>query len=156
MSDEKLLPCRRQAARIKPLPPLEALRITVDVSPDSPSGLVWALTRNEDPWPHEVDHVDGDGANNSPENLRLATSDQNKWNTAPGRHVGLGTYLRPSGRYGARIRYRGITQHIGAYDTEAEAAAAYRAEAARLRGEFLHPDIRESPQRERERAEGGE
>ena len=94
-------------------------------------------------WPkHEVDHRDGDPTNNRWNNLRVATSSQNKMN-------GVRRSDNTSGYRGvwfdkrrelwvAEIRGDGIRRHLGYFPTAEAAAAAYAEAAARLHGKFAN------------------
>lgn len=83
-------------------------------------------------WPPgDVDHINGDRADNRWCNLRLATRAQNMWNV-PG---ATGAYCQ-RGRWYASIKVDGVKKSLGGYATKEEAAAAYARAAAELRGEF--------------------
>lgn len=87
-----------------------------------------------------VDHINGDTRDNSSENLRVITHQQNvtyrqklnKNNTSGHRNV------RPmaNGRWVVRLKinYKGI--HVGCYETFEEACDAYHAIAKEVFGEF--------------------
>lgn len=82
-------------------------------------------------WPtYEVDHIDGDPSNNRWMNLREATRAQNNQNR---RNAGVG---RCNGKWRAYIKVYGIQRHIGMFDTEEEAIAAYRTVARQAFGEY--------------------
>ena len=95
----------------------------------------------------DVDHIDGNGLNNTRANLRLASRAQNMANVARvshgrSKHKGV-TFvarlrLRP---WRAQIMVNGKHLHLGQYATEVEAAKAYDA-AARLHfGEFARTNF---------------
>jgi hypothetical protein len=71
----------------------------------------------------QVDHIDRDKTNNRLENLRMATRSENRQNT----DVNGFYYHKTTGKYLARIMTNGKRKHIGLYDTEEEARAAYLA-----------------------------
>jgi hypothetical protein len=91
--------------------------------------IVWALVHNEDPGEKEVDHINGDRADNRPSNLRLCSRRQNRLNTK--------IYsTNTSGIKGVRFRPRSskikpwIAQYggkyLGNFATQEEAANAVR------------------------------
>lgn len=100
--------------------------------------VIWTWVHGA--WPdQEIDHSDGDPFNNRIGNLRLATSSQNKMNR-PGKKARKGAYLdKRDGRWSARIVAGGRVHHLGRFDTEAEAAEAYRRAAPQVHGEFACP-----------------
>jgi len=101
--------------------------------------VAWAIHNKA--WPPQgywVDHINGVKADNRIFNLRLATTTQNQQNKA-----GYGQYakgvtwrnrkLRP---WQAKIRVNGERIHLGSFETEEEAAEAYRQAAIQYHGEF--------------------
>jgi hypothetical protein len=82
----------------------------------------------------EIDHIDGDGLNNTRANLRHATHTQNKANCAPYRTNTSGY----KGVYPRKKRWRAAIsgRYIGLYATPEEAARAYDAKARARWGTF--------------------
>lgn len=86
-------------------------------------------------WPEEVDHINGDKADNRLCNLRAVTRQQNAKNlpTMSDNTTGVsGVSARPNGRFMAQIGHAGKLHYIGTFDTLSEAAAARKAAEARL------------------------
>ena len=91
--------------------------------------IVWYLHTGE--WPNQpLDHIDGDGANNHPDNLRLSSTKENarafrkatedvssKWR-------GVSWYTRDS-KWRSGIRVDGKHEHLGYFTCEKEAALAF-------------------------------
>jgi hypothetical protein len=70
-----------------------------------------------------VDHIDGNPRNNKWDNLRVVSPSENLKN-----QFGKGySYDKVQGKYRAHIRIDGIKKHLGSFDTEEEAKAAYLA-----------------------------
>jgi len=101
--------------------------------------LAWLIERGE--WPREeIDHADGNAANNRIANLREASRGENgsnrgvQKNSRSGRK---GVYWCPDrGLWAAEIRVAGTRKHLGRFPTMDQAAAAYATAAAALHGEF--------------------
>lgn len=90
--------------------------------------------------PPEVDHINGDRADNRWANLRPATNQQNKWNRvvqSRSRTGVKGVCGRTDGRFEVRIRRDGTNKYIGSYRTLAEAKSAYDTLAREIHGEFF-------------------
>ena len=90
----------------------------------------------------EVDHRDGDGLNNRRNNIRLASSSQNRCNRkAPSTNTsgfkGV-SFHKSAMKWRATICLAGKSKHIGAFDTPEAASAAYIEAAKRLHGEFAN------------------
>lgn len=79
----------------------------------------------------DLDHRDGDRLNNRIDNLREATRSQNQQNTAKfkgasSRYLGVAMH-KSSGRWQSYISLDGKRRHLGTFDTQEEAYAAYLA-----------------------------
>jgi len=86
-----------------------------------------------------VDHIDGNGVNNSRANLRTCTRQQNLCNTRPrgGRSQYKGVrYDKRRKKWIAEITHQGKKHYLGAFDDELEAAQAYDVKAAELFGPY--------------------
>jgi len=87
----------------------------------------------------DVDHIDGNGLNNTKTNLRLATRSQNNMNrvgkskTSPYKGV---CWDKSKQRYMAQIAINNSNKYIGRFTTAIEAALAYDKKAIELHGEF--------------------
>lgn len=88
----------------------------------------------------EVDHVDGNGLNNTRKNLRLATRAQNARNIGIPKHNTSGfkgvSYVAAYNKWTAQIKANGYKFHLGTYETAEAAHAAYMAASNILHGEF--------------------
>jgi len=96
--------------------------------------IVFAMAANE--WPAEVDHIDGDHLNNSPDNLRAACRSQNTRNAATrkdNRSGFKGVSLRPDGRYHTIFRKK----YYGSFTDPTSAHAVYCKLASAEYGEFF-------------------
>lgn len=92
-------------------------------------------------WPSEVDHINGDPADNRWANLREATRAQNLANRKSyGKH--LKGVSRAPGRdfYNASIRVLGTRLHLGSFRTEQEAHDAYWTAAQKYFGKFARKE----------------
>lgn len=87
-----------------------------------------------------IDHIDGNGQNNDPANLRLATRSQNQHNRGASKNNTSGfkgVYLEKKvNRWKSAICLNGKLRHIGLFDTKEEAHAAYVKAAEQLHGTF--------------------
>lgn len=70
----------------------------------------------------QIDHIDGNKLNNSLDNLRVVTHQQNQWNQTKAK----GYYFnKPSKKWKAQIRLNSKNIHLGLYETESEARVSY-------------------------------
>lgn len=75
----------------------------------------------------DIDHINGDGLNNLKSNLRIVTHRQNTQNrhaTKSSIYPGVGWHERDK-KWRAYITINGKQKHLGHFDVEAEAYAAY-------------------------------
>lgn len=96
----------------------------------------------------DVDHVNGNGLDNRRENIRLATDQQNNWNSGIKKHSTnkyKGIY-KHGHNWKAEIRVSGKHIPLGHFPTQFEAANAYNEAAKKFHGEFYHfNDLSEGP-----------
>ena len=90
--------------------------------------LAWLLTYGK--WPAgDIDHINGNRADNRITNLRDVTRSVNQQNLKSARRDNatkhLGVKRANSGRFEARINLHGRYVHLGTFPTAAEAHAAY-------------------------------
>lgn len=87
-----------------------------------------------------VDHIDGDGLNNTRPNLRETTATGNNCNAKKRRNARTsgykGVHKDKWNRWKAQIQYSKVKYHLGCYATELEAAKAYNAGALKYHGEY--------------------
>ncbi len=86
----------------------------------------------------EVDHINGDGLNNTRSNLRLCTHNQNVWNRKRKNKnmCGYTGVHKRENRFRAEIRCNGKKIIIGSFESAILAAEAYDKKATELFGEF--------------------
>lgn len=96
--------------------------------------VIWKLVTNGDPA--EIDHIDGNRANNRLANLRAAlpvdnaTNRKNRSDNTSGK-IGVG-FSSKTGKWRARIRLHGKRHNLGEFDTLEDAIAAREKAEARL------------------------
>lgn len=93
----------------------------------------------------QVDHIDGDGLNNTRANLRLSTPGQNQYNQSPCRggsskHKGVSWHKRDE-IWQAYINIGGKRIYLGRFTSETEAALAYNAAAPKYHGEYARLNV---------------
>lgn len=87
-----------------------------------------------------VDHIDGDGLNNTRANLRVASHSENlanvpKRNGTSSKFRGV-NYKKSTGKWQVQIQHNNKLYWVGSFDSEIEAAKAYDKKAVELFGEF--------------------
>lgn len=107
--------------------------------------VAWFFHYGEWP-PVQIDHINQDKSDNRICNLRLATNQQNTFNTAkrkltPRRTIPTSSYKgvawnREKGKWEARIATNGKKRFLGYFVNEEDAAAAYETAATELHNEF--------------------
>ena len=87
-----------------------------------------------------VDHIDGDGLNNTRANLRDGSDGKNNVNRRLYGNSSSGFkgvhFHKARARWHARIRLNNVRKSLGYYDTAIEAAVAYDNAARELHGEY--------------------
>lgn len=90
----------------------------------------------------QIDHIDGNRANNALANLREATNSQNQRNRGSTKRNTSGfkgvSWRKGEERWYAQIAASGRNIFLGYYDTPDAAAAAYAAAAAKYHGAFAN------------------
>ena len=112
------------------------LNVMIDYCNYKVHHLCWAYFYGV--WPtSELDHKDGNGLNNSIDNLREATRSQNSGNMRAHSDnvLGFKGVSQSRNKFVARVKGR----RIGLYDTPEEAYASYCVEAKKEFGEFFRP-----------------
>lgn len=87
-----------------------------------------------------IDHVDGNGLNNTRKNLRFVTPNQNRWNVGMYKNnkTGLKGVSKISGYhlYRAQIKIFGKVIYLGCFRSPEDAHQAYCEAAIKYHGEF--------------------
>ena len=105
--------------------------------------IVYALAYNADPVGKHIDHKDGNGKNNNPDNLRVATPMENGRNRGKNRNSTSGikgvSWNDQRRKWEARIMVKRRSITLGRFLTSDEAAAAYESAACHYFKEFHQP-----------------
>ena len=114
-------------------------RIEVDGKAYQEHRLAWLYVYGEFP-DGEVDHIDGNRANNAISNLRVVSHSKNCQNKIVARSdssSGIIGVAKRGNKYIAEITANGIYKYLGRFATEVEAAAAYSSAKLELHGVFI-------------------
>ncbi len=104
--------------------------------------LIWLMHHGR--WPKgDIDHINGDRADNRICNLREATRSHNCWNSPARKGKYKGVHQRGR-KWRAQIVVKRRNIDLGSYDTDAAAARAYDAAARKYHGEFARPNFPEA------------
>lgn len=102
--------------------------------------VAWLLQTGR--WPVEVDHKDGDGLNNSWENLREVSRQDNSRNNRKFSHNSSGlsgvSFKDKLHKWRAYITVEGKQRHLGNFDCLLDAAAARKSSEVELRFSERH------------------
>lgn len=87
-----------------------------------------------------VDHIDGDGLNNTRANLRVASHSENlanvpKRNGTSSKYRGV-NFKKSTGKWQVQIQHNNKMHWVGSFNNEIEAAKAYDKKAVELFGAF--------------------
>lgn len=87
-----------------------------------------------------VDHIDGDGLNNTRANLRVASHSENlanvpKRNGTSSKYRGV-NFKKSTGKWQAQIQHNNKLHWVGSFDDEVEAAKAFDKKAHEFFGDF--------------------
>lgn len=108
--------------------------------------LVWLYHNGE--WPSGyLDHKDKIPGNDTIDNLRLATTRQNSYNTesrknSSSKYKGV-HWHKASNKWMVRVRDGNSRKYLGVFLTQEEAAKVYDEAVKEIHGEFMNPNIKE-------------
>ena len=97
--------------------------------------LAWLYVHGEHPT-GDIDHHNGNPADNRIANLRQRPHRENIWRAIARHMSGTTGVRRQRGKWQARITVNGRHYNLGTYDTRKEASAAYKCAFRLLRGEL--------------------
>lgn len=113
------------------------IQIRIDGKKYSAHRLAWLYVYGE--WPEfDIDHANGNPADNGIGNLRQATNPQNQANRKrnSGKSIAKGVRRTQGGKFQARISVCKHQITIGTFDSESAAVSAYTNAAKQNYGEF--------------------
>lgn len=107
------------------------------------SRAVWELHNGSIPRNRVVDHIDRDRLNDKIENLRLATTTENGFNSKKSKSASIYKGVKKNLKHNswqARVSYRGKEIYLGNFSCEQDAAQAYNYAVRRFAGAFATPN----------------
>lgn len=102
--------------------------------------ISWLLYYGVDPGSYQIDHIDGRKNNNRIKNLRLADSSFNNQAAAPARRFST----TRTGKYQSIISIQRKRIHLGTFDTEEQARAAYESAIQRYKPVYTFTDAEQA------------
>ena len=112
------------------------VKVSIDYGRYYAHRLAWLYTHGDWP-PEEIDHMNGDRADNRIANLRLATHSENSQHRLRARaKSGVRNVYPNRDRWCVQVRKDGRTHCFGTYDTVEQAAGVAKRERQRLFGDF--------------------
>lgn len=113
---------------------------TLDRTPYLAHRVIWKMLHGDEP--PMIDHINGDGFNNTPTNLRATDSAGNARNSrkqpnTTSRFKGV-SWSKAANKWQAQIRTDGHVKYLGCFTDEEQAHAAYRRAAAEFHGLFAN------------------
>lgn len=114
------------------------IRIYVDGAAYKAHRLAWLYIYGD--WPADVDHIDGDRANNRIANLRSVTKAENAINQGVYKNNTSGlkgvSYYKRGKKWKAQIQVSGKKKGLGYFETKEAAYRAYQEASKNMHGEF--------------------
>ena len=102
--------------------------------------VVWVYHNGDIPQGYEIDHINNNPLDNRIENLRLATSSQNKFNTRIGKRNSSGIkgvmWNKATKSYRARIQVNKKSIHIGMFASIDDAERSVKLAREKFHGSF--------------------
>lgn len=110
--------------------------------------IAWKMHFGADP-PENLDHVNGDGADNRICNIRLANTKQNGSNRRLGKNNKTGvkgvSYSKAEKKWKVGLKNCGKSIHLGYFSEIDDAAQAYRVGSTEYYGDYARQSTIESP-----------
>lgn len=115
-------------------------RVTIDKQTYPYHRIKWLLHHGVDPFPYEIDHINNDRFDNSINNLRLVTNQQNNQNRSirsDNSSGYIGVYKRGN-KWVSYIKHNNIRYHLGSFDSVNEAVHIRNNKGRELFGDYFN------------------
>jgi len=104
--------------------------------------IMHRVIMNIDSTKDVIDHINGNGLDNTKENLRVCSHGQNMKNrtsvkNSSSKYLGV-SFCKKSKKFHVKIESKGVKYDLGRHLNEKEAALIYNAKAIELHGEFAN------------------